>query len=123
MTTYFLNLYSNNVCAYQQIEADTPERALDFARGLSPEQLAHLDFQPYDDPSIEIDCITVSTALSTCLAEWRSDELRLRSASRHLLDALTGVLQRLEINNCAGEEDAYIAMAKAAIAKAGPPIQ
>jgi hypothetical protein len=117
MTTYFLDLYGNDVSAYYQIEADTPEQALDLARGLSPEQLAQLDFEPYD-LSIKIDCITVATALGTRLAEWQSDDRRLWLAARDLLDALKVALQRL--NNYAGEEAAHIATIKAAIAKAEP---
>jgi hypothetical protein len=46
--------------------------------------------------------------------------MRLRLAARDLLNALEIALERLEISNCTGEEDEYIAQAKAAITKAKP---
>ncbi len=101
------------------ITANTLELALQRTRQIASDETETLDFQSYDTTN-GVEHIEVWAADRRTVAEWQTDDRRLRLAARDLLDALKGALQRLEINNYAGEEDAHIATVKAAIAKAEP---
>lgn len=118
MTTYTAHFYTEADYAETRIEANAPEQALQRAREIESDQLEILDFQSYDSTD-GIEHIEIWSPDRRTVAEWQSDNRRLRLAASDLLEALEAALERLELGNYAGEEDEYIAQARAAIAKAG----
>jgi len=76
-----------------------------------------LVFQDYDENPLVRE-ITITDSDGNLCEGWMEDELRLSLSGGILLDALELALERLEINNHAGEENVYIAEVKAAISKA-----
>src|SRR5208282_5339408 len=119
MTIYTAQFRTDADYAERTFKARTPEQALALARTFYDEHDGELLFQNYDGGS-PVNEIEIAGPEGSELAVWQDDDLRLRLASRDLLDALEIALERLEIGNYAGEEDDCIAQAKAAIARAKP---
>jgi hypothetical protein len=117
MTTYTAKFSSVTLWATREIEAETPEQALHLAREIADHEAGALDWCAYD-PSDDVEEIEIDDEDGTTEALWQSDDLRLRLAAADLLVALEVALERLELGNYAGEEDAYIAQARAAIGQA-----
>jgi hypothetical protein len=119
MTKYTAYFRTDADYAEHEFQSDTPEQALALAHAFLDQNDEDLMFVSYDGGH-PVNEIEISSPGSSELAVWRDDDLRLRLASRDLLNALEVALERLEISNCGGEEDEYIAQVKAAIAKAKP---
>jgi hypothetical protein len=118
MTTYTAKFFTDTDHAEETFEAETPEQAVTLARAFYDEHDEELQFESYDSGGMPVNEIQISDPEGNELAFWLNDDLRLRLAASDLLDALEAAVERLEISNYAGQEDAYIAQAKAAIGKA-----
>jgi hypothetical protein len=124
MPTYKAHFYTEADWAETDIEAATPAQALQRARQLESDQSEMLDFQSYDSTG-GVEHIEVWASDRKTVAEWRSDDLRLRLAARELLDALEQALVALNTAPrfrvpILGVIDSYAvaAICEAAIAKA-----
>jgi hypothetical protein len=119
MPTYSAQFRTDADFAERTFEADTPEQSLTLAQVFYDEHSEDLMFESYDS-GMPVNEIEIADDEGTRLAVWQDENMRLRLAARDLLTALEIALERLEISNCTGEEDEYIAQAKAAITKAKP---
>ena len=114
MTTYEAIFYTDGDYAIREVEADTPEQALQLARKFYDEQTEDLDFQNRDGGH-DLNQIEILDGHSDQLAEWLSDDLRMRLAAPELLAAAEKVVARWEQGDLADavrQLDAAIAKAK-----------
>ena len=79
--------YSEADWARTTIEAATPERALQRARQIESEEIETLDFKSYDSGA-GVEHIEILSAEGDMAAEWRHEDLLLRTAARELRDVL-----------------------------------
>jgi hypothetical protein len=79
--------YSEADWARTIIEAATPELALQRARQIDSEETETLDFQSYDSGA-GVEHIEIRSAEGDTVAEWRHEDLLLRTAARELRDVL-----------------------------------
>jgi len=86
MPTYKAYFHTDAEWASREFEADTPERALALARQFYDESPSSLYFESYDSGTVvnEITIIDPDGNMRT----WFDDDMRLRRAAQHLLDAL-----------------------------------
>jgi len=86
MTTYTATFRTDTAWATEEIEADTPELALEKACAIGNTDPAALDWRLYDDIGLidEIE-ITGADAEDVC---WQSEYFRLRVAAADVLAAL-----------------------------------
>jgi hypothetical protein len=119
MTTYTATFRTDADYAEEKFEVATPEQALAKARAFHDEHDDELMFESYNG-GMPVNEIEITGPDGSELAVWMDDDLRLRLAASDLCDALETALERLEIGNYAGEEDEYIAQARAALTKAKP---
>jgi hypothetical protein len=115
-TAYFR---TDSEWAEEEFKADTPEQALALARAFYDDHTEELAFQGYDG-GMPVTEIEISGDEGDEIAVWQDDDLRLRLAAGSLLDACKVALERLELNNCEGEEQAFIELLQAAIRDAQP---
>ena len=118
--TYTAHFFSQTDWAETTIKATSPELALQQARQIESEETEMLDFQSYDSGA-GVEHIEIQSTDGSTVAEWRSEDLRVRLAAQDLLEALKFcdmTLADLE----ASKRKGYIAeakkLARAAIAKA-----
>ena len=121
--------YSEADWAKTTIEAATPELALHRARQIESE-IETLDFQSYDSGA-GVEHIEIRSAEGDTVAEWRHEDLLLRTAARELRDVLEeqteaaqGVIDSWASGDLAAAVrtlDGLIETARAVIAKAKPP--
>jgi hypothetical protein len=119
MTTYTATFRTDADYAEETFEAATPEQSPAKARAFHDEHDDELTFESYNGGT-PVNGIEITGPDGSELAVWMDDDLRLRLAATDLCEALETALERLEIGNYAGEEDKYIAQARAALAKARP---
>jgi hypothetical protein len=99
MNTYLVTFRTDTHYADLEIEADTPEQALQQARALAASRDAYLDldFQTYDGPGSinEIEVYGSGEAeTGDVLLAWQDDDLALRNAAADLRDALEALVKR-----------------------------
>ena len=87
MPTYTAHFFTEADWAETTIEAASPELALQRARQIESEETETLDFQSYDGTN-GVERIEIWAADRRTVAEWESDDLRLRLAARDLFEAL-----------------------------------
>jgi hypothetical protein len=126
MTTYTATFRTDADWASKSFKAKTPAQALAKARAFYDEHDGELLFQEYNGGSA-INEIEITGPKGHQLAVWRNDDLRLRLASRDLLDALQAqtdaaqaVIDAWDKGNLAEAVrslDASIAAARMAVAK------
>jgi uncharacterized membrane protein YccC len=124
---YEAYFYTEADWAQTTIKAKTPEQALQRARKIESEETETLNFQSYDSGA-GVEHIEIQSADGSTVAEWRSEDLRVRLAARDLLEALesqTNAAQAVIDNWSEGDLaaavrslDESIEAARAAIAKA-----
>jgi hypothetical protein len=119
MPTYKAYFRSDAEWAWLEIEADTPQQALDQACTVDTHTLL---FEGYDDYQ-PVNHIIIRDSDHEDLAEWRDEELRLRRAAPQMFEALEELLecQKFGIDALAHQvqrKGNAIEKARAAIAKA-----
>ena len=122
MTTYTAHFFTEADYAETRIEAETPEQALQRAREIESDQLEILDFRSYDGTD-GVKHIEIWSADRRTVAEWQSDDRRLRLAARDLFEALQFcdmTFADLECSKRKGYIAHAIEMTRAALAKAKP---
>jgi hypothetical protein len=92
--TYRAEFFTAADYAVRDIEAETPEQALQLARRFYDDDCGELDFRSYDD-NAGIDQIQIWDNAGGTLASWESDDYRLRKAAPELLTALVKSEQRI----------------------------
>jgi hypothetical protein len=128
-TTYTATFRTADTWATHDIDAETPELALQQARALVENDANALDWCTYDPSSVPLEEIEISGPDGHD-AVWQSDDLALRLASADLRDALEAETDAAQAVIDAWAEgdlaaavralDAAISGARAAIAKAKP---
>jgi hypothetical protein len=116
MPTYTARFRTDATWATETFEAASAAAALTLARAFKDECTDALVFQDYDENS-PVTEITITDSDGNACEGWMDDELRFSLSGEVLLEALELALERLEINNHAGEETPHIAQVKAAITK------
>jgi hypothetical protein len=114
MNTFHVYLRSDIAWCRKDIEAATPSQAVELARQLSEQDPAQLD-EPYEVCDYPVNEVEVLDQHGNQLAEWQSDDLRLRLAAQDLLDAAELAVARWSQGNLADavrQLDAAIAKAK-----------
>lgn len=122
MPTYTAHFYTEADWAEATITADTPELALQRARQIEDAETEALNFESYDTTN-GVELIEIWSSDRHTVAEWHSDERRLRLAARDLLEALQFcdmTLADLECSKRKGYIARAIELARAALAKAKP---
>jgi hypothetical protein len=129
MTTYTATFRTEDTWATEDIEADTPEQALQQARALADNEPNALDWCAYDPGCFPIEEIEIDGPDGDETV-WRSEDLALRLAASSVLNALEAqtdaaqaVIDAWAEGDLAGAVrmlDASISMARAAIARARP---
>ena len=127
MTIYTAHFFTEADWAQTTIDAASPEQALQRARQIESDETETLDFQSYDGTN-GVERIEIWAADRRTVAEWESDDLRMRLAARDLYEALDAQTEaaRAVVKNWARgdlaaavrELDDSIEPARAAIAKA-----
>jgi hypothetical protein len=127
MPTYTAHFFTEADWAQTTIDAASPEQALQRARQIESDETETLDFQSYDGTN-GVERIEIWAADRRTVAEWESDDLRMRLAARDLYEALDAQTEaaRAVVKNWARgdlaaavrELDDSIEPARAAIAKA-----
>jgi hypothetical protein len=127
--TYRAEFFTAADYAFRDFKAETPEQALQLARRFYEEDIGELDFRSYDD-NAGLDQIQIWDRERGALANWESDDYRLRKAAHELRAALQAQTQAAKAVMATWEQgdlaaavrslDASIAAADAAIAKAAP---
>lgn len=122
--------YSEADWAKTTIEAATPEQALQRARQIESEETETLDFESYDSGA-GVEHIEIRSAEGDTVAEWRHEDLLLRTAARELRDVLEeqteaaqGVIDSWSSGDLAAAVrtlDGLTEIARAVIAKTKPP--
>ena len=120
MPTYTATFRTADTWATEEIDAATPEQALQQARALIDDDANALDWCTYDPASVPLDEIEIAgpDGAGAC---WQSEDLALRLAASDLLQALRFcdmTLADLECSERKGYIDHAIQLARAAIAKA-----
>ena len=125
--TYCAEFFTVADWAARDFAAATPAKALQLARRFYAENLGVLDFQSYDDGA-ELERIQIWDRERGTVAEWESEDYRLRLAAGALRDALAAeteaaqaVIDQWEKGDLAGAVrvlTATIGEARAALAKA-----
>ena len=90
MTTYIVKLRNDTAYAFEHIEADTPEQALDIAKKLT---CAILIIRTMRSVVINHE-IDVFDDEGDCLTSWQADRPSLELAAPDLLDALVDLVER-----------------------------
>ena len=131
MTTYTARFHSEHAWATEDIEAETPEQALQQARARADDDPVALDWWHYDGSPVSVHEIEIEDSNGESETAWQSDELSLRVAASDLLAALETQTEAAQaVVDCwvkgdlAGAVrmlDASIPAARAAIAAAKPP--
>lgn len=116
MPTFTACFRTDATWATETFEAALAATALVLARAFKDECTDALVFQDYDE-SPPVTEITITHSEGHSCEGWMDDDLRLSLSGEVLLEALELALERLEINNHAGEETPHIAQVKAAITK------
>lgn len=127
MKTYRAEFFTVADWAFRDIEAETPEQALELACKFFDDNLGELNFRSYGE--IEpLDQVQIWQDGEGTLAAWESEGYRLRIAAKDLLDALQSqtdaaqtVIDNWENGDLAGAVrglDQSIAISRAALAKA-----
>lgn len=127
METYTAHYKTDAEYALHEIEAETPEHALQLARQLWETDPHRLAFEKYD-MAMPLDEIEIEGDEGSELATWHSDDMRLRLAAQDLFDVLeaqTDAAQAVIDAWCKGDLagavralDGAIPAARASIAKA-----
>jgi hypothetical protein len=130
MTTYTATFRTADTWATEDIEAETPELALQRARELADNDINALDWSTYDPASVPLDEIEIDGP-DEAGAVWQSEDLALRLAAPDVLDALEAqtdaaqaVIDAWAKGDLAGAVrmlDGSIPAARGAIAKAKSP--
>lgn len=94
MTTYTATFRTADTWAAHEIDAATPEQALQQAHTLAAAKKSTLDWCTYDPASIDIEEIEITGPDDTG-ACWQSDDLALRLAADDLLAALEQAVEAL----------------------------
>ena len=114
MNTFQVYLRGDIEWTRKDIEAAAPNQAVELARRLSEEDPILLD-EHYEVCDCPVNEIEVLDEHGNQLAEWQSDDLRLRLAAQDLLDAAELVVARWsqgELADAVRQLDAAIAKAK-----------
>jgi hypothetical protein len=118
MTIYTVECRNDTARAYTDIEANTPDEALEIAKNLT---MRDLDFERYDVTK-DITEITVIDEHGDDLASWADDHLSVQLAAHDLLDALTDLVERDRAaaaeSGFTDDEMSWLEDARRAIAKA-----
>jgi hypothetical protein len=112
MNTFQVYLRSDVAWGRKDINAATPEQAIELARHLAEQDQLDEHYEVCDCPVNEIEVLDQH---GNQLAEWQSDDLRLRLAAQDLLDAAELVVARWSQGDLADafrQLDAAIARAK-----------
>jgi hypothetical protein len=130
MPTYTAHFFTEADWAETTIKAQSPKQALQRARQIESDETETLDFASYDTTN-GVERIEIWAADGRTVAEWESDDLRLRLAATDLLaaletqtDAAQAVIDAWAKGDLAAADrtlDGSIPAARAAIAKARPP--
>jgi hypothetical protein len=130
MLTYTAHFFTGADWAETTIKAASPKQALQRARKTESDETETLSFQSYDTTN-GVERIEIWAADRRTVAEWESDDLRLRLAAIDLLDALEAQTDAAQavIDAWAGGDlaaavrtlDGSIPAARAAIVKARQP--
>jgi hypothetical protein len=130
MPNYTAHFFTEADWAETEIKATSARQALRRARQIESEETETLDFASYDTTN-GVERIEIWAADGRTVAEWESDDLRLRLAARDLfeaLDAQTAAAQAVidawakgDLAGAVRTLDGSIPAARAAIAKARPP--
>ena len=114
------------LAASMTIAADTPEKAMQWAREFEQgDDIMMLDFQSYDSTA-GVEHIEIRDANGATAAEWQSDDLLRRLAARDLLEALEqavaalNIAPRFTVPGLGTDSYAIAAICNAAIRKAKP---
>jgi hypothetical protein len=129
MPNYTAHFFTEADWAETTIKATSPRLALRRARQIESEETETLDFASYDTTN-GVERIEIWAADGRTVAEWESDDLRLRLAARDLfeaLDAQTAAAQavidawaRGDLAGAVRTLDGSIPAARAAIIRARP---
>ena len=87
MPTYTAHFYTEADWAFATVKARTPAQALRRARRIESEESETLNFRSFDSTN-GVELIEIHSVNRRTVAEWQSDERRLRLAARDLLEAL-----------------------------------
>ena len=112
MNTFQVYLRSDIAWTRKDIQAATPSQAVELARLVLDPTLLDEHYEVCDCPVNEIEVLDEH---GNQLAEWQSDDLRLRLAAQDLLDAAELVVARWsqgELADAVRQLDAAIAKAK-----------
>jgi hypothetical protein len=90
MNTYTVYFRNDQQCGYRDIDADTPQRALELARCVATENREVLNFTAYDRDDY-INEIEVCDSEDNSVAVWHDDHLRVCLAAPDLQEALEAV--------------------------------
>ena len=124
MTIYTAYFRTDADWASKTFTARTPRQALAKARAFYDEHDGELLFQEYDGGS-PLNEIEITGPAGDELAVWRDDDLRLRLASRDMLEALElceeVLAERARLDDGTPSISA-LHLARAAIAKTKPPV-
>jgi hypothetical protein len=115
MTTYTVHFSSDADFATTEIEAETFELALAAAHEMVANDSAELRFEPYTGPFDVNEISVCDEDDSDELVVWYDDDVRLRLASRDLLNAARLVIARWETGDLAEA----VRELSAAVVKAG----
>jgi hypothetical protein len=132
MTIYTATFRTADTWATEEIDAATPEQALQQARALIDTDADALDWCTYDPGSVPLDEIEIEGP-DGAGAVWQSEDLALRLAASDVLDVLEtqtdaaqAVIDAWDKGDLAGAIRMLagsIATARASIAKAKPPVK
>jgi hypothetical protein len=131
MSIYTATFRTADTWATEEIDAETPEQALQQARALADNDIDALDWCTYDPASVPFDEIEIDGSDGGAGAVWQSEDLALRLAASDELaalmaqtEAVQAVIDAWATGDLAGAVrslDGSIPAARAAIAKARPP--
>jgi hypothetical protein len=118
MNTFQVYLRSDIAWTRKDIKAATPDQAIELAQLLSKKDPTLLD-EHYEVCDCPVNEIEVLDEHGDQLAEWQSDDLRLKLAAQNLLDAAELVVARWSQGNLADavrQLDAAVAKARGGVA-------
>jgi hypothetical protein len=116
MTTYPVYLRSDIAWTRKDIDADTPEQAVELARQLAAEDPGSLELDFYELCDCPINEIETIDEHGNELAVWYDDDMHSRLAARDLLEALEAMIDRDDAESIFATP--VLNQARAAIAKA-----
>ena len=122
MREFYADYYRGDTRADFMFQAKDAKEALDLARAKYDKEPWGLDFKPCDHFPVSLEQIIIYDRTWGGEISWQSEDYTLREASSDLLEALKGLTEFVERYAYSVDVSGYLDAARAAIAKARPPI-